>query len=67
MKVRMHREDIEKILAVLEAINHRYDEPFELEVDIQSGIGTTGTLHVPTAINSLPGTFSYEIWGVESW
>jgi hypothetical protein len=66
MKVQLHREDVERILAVLDSIEYK-DGAFELEVDNSSGIGSIGTIHVPKAINSLQGTFSYTIWAEETW
>lgn len=67
MKVKLYKSDLEKMIAVLTAIDADKTTQFELEIDDTSGIGTVGTLHIPTAINSLPGTFSYEIWGSETW
>jgi hypothetical protein len=65
MKVFLHTDDIDRIKALMEAID--YDGTFELEVDNSSGIGTTVTAHVPQAINCLKGTFSYVVSDVENW
>lgn len=67
MRVKLYKSDLEKMISVLEAIQFEDDTQFELEVDSSSGIGTVGTIHVPKAINSLPGTFSYTIWAEETW
>jgi hypothetical protein len=65
MKVFLHTDDIDRIKALMEAID--YDGTFELEVDNSSGIGTTVTAHVPQSINCLKGTFSYVVSDVENW
>lgn len=65
MKVHLHTDDIDRIKALMESLD--YDGPFELEVDNSSGIGTTVTAHVPQAIQSLSGTFSYIISNTEDW
>ena len=61
----LHTEDIDRIKALMEAID--YDGNFELEIDNSSGIGMTVTVHVPHSVNSLKGTFSYIISSEESW
>lgn len=65
MKAYIHTDDIDRIKALMEALD--YDGNFELEVGHSSGIGTTVTVHVPHAVNSLSGTFSYVISDVENW
>ena len=69
MKVKLHKSDLEKMLAVLEAIQLqvREDAEFELEVDDSEKECTTGYIHVPVRINSLPGTFTYMLWSEENW
>jgi hypothetical protein len=65
MKVYLHTDDITRLQALMEALD--YDGTFELEVDNSSGIGTTVIAHVPQAIQSLSGTFSYTISDTENW
>lgn len=65
MKVHLHTDDITRLQALMESLD--YDGPFELEVDISSAIGATVKAHVPQAINSLSGTFTYTISDVEGW
>jgi hypothetical protein len=65
MKSFIHTEDIDRIKALMEAID--YDGNFEIEIDESSGIGRTITVHVPHSVNSLRGTFSYIISNVENW
>lgn len=66
-KVKLHKSDVERILAVLESVHYNKEELIEIEVDSSSGIGSVGKVHVPVTFNSLPGTFTYELWGVDSW
>ncbi len=65
MKQHFHREDIYKILEVLEKFPNAGS--FELEIQAESGIGTTGHMIIPTTVNDLEGEFRVEIWGHESW
>jgi hypothetical protein len=65
MKQHFHREDIYKILEVLEKFPNAGS--FELEIIAHSGIGTTGHMIIPTTVNDLEGEFRVEIWGHESW
>jgi hypothetical protein len=65
MKQHFHREDIEKIQAVLNKFPHAGS--FELEIISESGIGTTGYMILPTTVNDLQGEFKIEIWGSENW
>jgi hypothetical protein len=64
MKEFIHSEDIDRIKALMEALD--YDGNFELEID-SNEIGRTVTVHVPYSVNSLRGTFSYVISNVEDW
>jgi len=65
MKEFIHSEDIDRIKALMEALD--YDGNFELEMTSDNGIGRTVTVHVPYSVNSLRGTFSYVISNVEDW
>ena len=66
-KIKLHKLDIERILAVLECVHYNKDELVEIEIDSSSGIGSIGKVHVPVTFNSLKGTFTYELWGEETW
>ena len=65
MKQHFHREDIEKIQAILNKFPHAGS--FELEIINESGIGTTGYMIIPTTVNDLQGEFRVEVWGSENW
>lgn len=66
-KIQMYKHDVERLLSLLEAVHYDKEKPIEIEVDISSGIGSVGKAHIPVKLNSLPGTFTYELWGEESW
>lgn len=66
-KIRLTYEDLKKVIAVLDSVHYDKDDLVEIEVDASSGIGSIGTVHVPVRINCLPGTFSYQLWGEETW
>jgi hypothetical protein len=65
MKQHFHREDIDKIVEILKQFPN--NESFELEILNESGIGTTGTMILPTCVNGMHGEFRVEIWGTENW
>lgn len=65
MKQHFHREDIEKIQAILNKFPHAGS--FELEIVSESGIGTTGYMILPATVNDLQGEFRVEVWGSENW
>jgi len=64
MKEFIHSEDIDRIKALMEALD--YDGNFELEID-SNEIGRTVTVHVPYSVSSFTGTFCYMISNVEDW
>ncbi len=66
-KIRLTYHDLQRAIAVLDSVHYNKEDLVEIEVDAKSGIGSIGTLHVPVKINSLPGKFSYELWGEETW
>lgn len=65
MKAYIHSEDIDRIKALMEALD--YDGNIELEIDESSGIGRTVKVCVPQSINSLKGTFTYIVSSEENW
>ena len=66
-KVQMYQHDIIRLAALLDTIHYDKEKPVEIEVDSSSGIGSVGKVHIPVKLNSLPGTFTYELWAEESW
>jgi len=59
------RSDAKKLLEVM---NHFPDhDAFLLNIDSSSGIGTTITLTIDIIYNSIPGKFTVELAGPESW
>lgn len=66
-KVQMYKGDVERLLALLEAVHYDKEKQIEIEVDSSSGIGSVGTVHIPIKLNSLPGVFTYTLWSEESW
>jgi hypothetical protein len=61
----LHREDLRKMLEVLEKFPEV--EVVDVEVDSSSGIGTVTTMKFDTAINGVEGSFEVEITGGETW
>jgi hypothetical protein len=65
MRQHFHREDIYKILEVLEKFPNAGS--FDLEINAESGIGTTGTMILPTVVNDMHAELHVQVWGAENW
>jgi hypothetical protein len=65
MKQHFHREDIDKIVEVLNQFPNAGS--FELEINGESGIGTTGAMIIPMVVDGTHGEFRVELWGSENW
>jgi hypothetical protein len=61
----LHREDLRKMLEVLEKFPAV--EVVDVEVDSSSGIGSVTTIKFNTDVNGIEGSFEVEISGVETW
>ena len=66
-KIQMYQHDVVRLAALLDTIHYDKENPIVIEVDSSSGIGSIGKVHIPVKFNSLPGTFTYELWGEETW
>lgn len=59
------RQTTEKLLDIMNKLPEH--DAFLVEFDNQSGIGTTVTVTVDVIYRDLPGRFSVEVEGPESW
>ena len=61
----LHRDDLKKMLEVLEKFPSV--EVVNVECDTSSGIGAHTTMKLETHIDDVPGTFEVVISSVENW
>lgn len=80
-KIRLHRDDLETMLRIVDQLNPAADHPGGLErpgidftagrctitEDNSSGIGSIISIEVPVDINGLSGTFRKIIIDEKSW
>lgn len=64
-EIHFHREDIAKIQAILDKFPGVGS--FQLKIEAESGIGTVGKMTFHHTANDIPGEFTVEVWGVDSW
>lgn len=64
-ELHIHREDVAKMQAILDKFPGV--ESFQLKVQNESGIGTTGTITFYQTVNDIQGEFTVEVWGTENW
>ena len=61
----LHREDLKKMLEILEKFPEV--EVVDVNVDNSSGIGSHTTMQLVTQVNGIDGTLEVVISSVESW
>lgn len=61
----LHRDELKKMLAVLEKFPEV--DVVDVAVDTSSGIGSITTMSFDTKIDGVAGKFEVEISGVERW
>lgn len=61
----LHRDDIKKMLEVLEKFPDA--ETVEVLSDSSSGIGSVTTMRLPVLVNDVSGTLEVVISSVENW
>lgn len=59
------RSDVEKILQIMNQFPDH--DAFLLDIDTSSGIGSAITLSVDIIHNNVPGKFTVNVTGPESW
>lgn len=66
-KIFLSREDLDKIQNVLQRVLGDQEKQLTLTEDRIAGIGSTLTLSFDYNVDGIPGKYSTEIYGVESW
>ena len=64
-EIHLHREDITKIQEILDKFPGVGS--FQLKIQAESGIGTVGSMTFHYTAEDVPGEFTVELWGPESW
>lgn len=71
-KIRIHRDDLVKILELVDQLNPASDREFgtgyiEICQDCSSGVGSVLSAHVPVEIKGHYGTFTKTIIDEDAW